>query len=246
MDFQLPPPGPDSSLDRLGAWARASKARQWMLLAVICVVSFVILFSAWIATAFFFQSSGKDSGAVALNLVVSCCVAIAGLIPMHRGVYRWYWHVERKRAAGKIAPEDEGPRYGSEPSAPPPRMDLPWAIRLRHALIYTIAIATLLYAFAPYEHQLAIIRFLGAHSAGRASAGSLAMLIFGYLPIGVLVALAMLLTHRQMRLQDAGQLDERGQLLLKAEQLWLFSFAAAFAVAVLLCRLAGGLIVQYL
>jgi hypothetical protein len=119
-------------------------------------------------------------------------------------------------------------------------------LRLRHAVIYIAAVLTLLYAFAPYDHQLAIARFVIAHSAGWSSAGSLSTLLFGYLPMGFLVMLATLLTWRQTRRRDAGLLDAGGKLLLEAEVSWLFSFAAAFTVTGFLSRWAGSMIVAYL
>ena len=72
------------------------------------------------------------------------------------------------------------------------------------------------------------------------------MLLFGYLPLGILALIAMLLTSRQMRRRDAGLLDARETLLLKAEVSWLFSFAAAFMVTAFLCRWGGSMIVAYL
>ena len=45
---------------------------------------------------------------------------------------------------------------------------------------------------------------------------------------------------------DAGLLDEEGKRLLQAETNWLFSFAAAFAMTVLLCRVFGAMVVRYL
>ena len=113
-------------------------------------------------------------------------------------------------------------------------------------LIHLVGIVTLVYAFAPYDNQLAIIHFVRAHSAGPSSAGSLSALLFGYLPIVVLAGLAMLLTQRQMRRRDAGLLDARGKLPLEAEVTWLFSFGAAFTVTAFFCRWGGSMIVAYL
>ncbi|PXA99084.1 hypothetical protein DMC47_05235, partial [Nostoc sp. 3335mG] len=192
------------------------------------------------------NSTDRDAGAVALNLVLTCFIATIGLIAMHRGLYRRFLHVDRRRDAGAVPPGESGPAVGSEPVAPSPRVDWPWTLRLRHAVLYLVGILTLLYAFAPYENQLAILRFVTAHSAGRSSAGSLGALLFGYLPMVALVMLAMLLTWRQMRRRDAGLLRPEETLLLEAETAWLFSFAAAFAMAVFLCRWAGSMIVAYL
>jgi hypothetical protein len=57
------------------------------------------------------------------------------------------------------------------------------------------------------------------------------MLVFG--------ALAMLLTSSQMKRRYAGMLDRTQAPELDAELNWLFSFAATFPIASLLCRVAG-------
>ena len=119
-------------------------------------------------------------------------------------------------------------------------------MRLRHALIYLVGVATLVYVFAPYDNQRAIVRFLIAHSAGPSSAGSLSELIFGYVPMAFLAALAMILTSRQMRRRDAGLLDAHEKLVLQAELSWLFSFAAAFTLTMFLCRWVGSMTLAYL
>jgi hypothetical protein len=246
MEIDFPPPGPSDRLERLSRWMRARKWRQWLVLISVSLLSVMILFPAWFAVAFLLDSPERNAGAVALNLVLVFFLAIVGLAAMHRGMYRWFWHIDRKRAAGTLPFGDQGPPFGSEETAPPPCIHWPWTSRLRHAAIYVAGILTLLYAFAPYDHQLAIVRCVLAHSAGRSSAGSLNTLLFGYLPMVVLATLTLLLTWRQMRRRDAGLLDASGKLLLEAELSWLFSFGAAFTVTAFLCRWAGSMIIAYL
>jgi hypothetical protein len=246
MIMELPPPGPPGALDRLGTWMRRHRVWQCVIIAGAALLLWVLLFAAWIGIAILRNSTDRDAGAVALNLVSSLCLALVMLFPTHGAIHRWFWHLERKRATGLLRLGEREPRYGSEPTAPAPRVDWPLAARLRHGLIYLLAVATILYAFAPYEHQLRIVRFVAAHSAGGASAGSLSALLFGYLPMVLTVGIAMLLTHRGMRRLDAGLLDQRAALMLRAETVWLFSFAAAFTTTVFLCRIIGGLIVAYL
>lgn len=246
MATDLPQPGPIGRLDRIGTWMRLRKWRQWLVLTMVWLVGVIILFAAWIGVAILRGSTERNAGAVALNLVLVFFLAIAGLAVVHGGTYRWFWHVDRKRAQGALRAGDPDPSYGSEPTEPPPHIDWPWPLRVRHALMHLVAIVALLYGFAPYDNQLVIIRFVTAHSASRSSAGSLNMTLFGYLPLGIMVLLAMLLTWRQMRRRDAGLLDARGTLLLEAEVCWLFSFAAAFAVTAFLCRWGGSMIAAHL
>ncbi len=106
--------------------------------------------------------------------------------------------------------------------------------------------ATLLFIFLPYENQLAIGRFVTHNSRGSASAGSLSMLLFAWLPLLLLVLLSMLLLSREMRRRDAGLLDDEAKLLLSAEMKWLFAFATAFAMTMLLCRMFGSVIIRHL
>lgn len=225
---------------RRGAW------RRWLVLGSLWAVTTITLLFVWIAVAYFRASTERDAAAVALNFVITGFLAVAGLIIMHRAAYRWFWHIDRKTAAGKLALGDRTPDFGSEKTAPPPDIAWPWSLRLRHALIYLIGIATLLYVFSPMEHQRAIARFIIGHSAGRSSAGSLTTLLVAYLPMVVIAALAMLLTHRQMRRRNAGLLQPQERLLLAAETNWLFSFGLAFGLVALLCKVGGGMVLAHL
>ncbi len=246
MATDFPPPGPIGRLDRFGIWMRAGKWRQWLVLITSCLLGVTTLLATWIGVAILRGSTDRNAGDVALNFVIVFFLATVGLTAMHWSMYRRFWDVDRKRAAGKLRAGDPVPLVASEPTAPPPRIDWPWTLRLRHMITYLVSIVTLLYGFAPYDNQLAIIQFVSTHSAGPSSVGSLGMLLFGYLPIVVLAVLAMLLTQRQMRQRDAGLLDARGMLLLEAEVTWLFSFGAAFTVTSFLCRWGGSMIVHYL
>jgi hypothetical protein len=222
---------------------RARKWRYWLVAGIGGLGTWFILFAAWIGVAILRGSTERQAGALALNFVLIAFIAIVGLLVMHRATYRSFWHADRRRA---LDADDPTVSFGSNRTLPPPVVDWPLALRLRHILVYVVGIVTLLFTFAPYANQLAIVRFLTLHSAGRTSAGSLSTLLFGYLPMLSIAALAMLATYRQMRRRDAGLLDARQRFLLDAETNWLFSFGAAFGTTVLLCRMAGGMIVAHL
>jgi hypothetical protein len=234
--------------DRPGLMRRvwADKWGRRLLLFLGWLAGTILLFAAWIGTAILRGSTDRDAGAVALNLVLIIFLATIFLLVMHRAMYRWFLHINRKRATGALRSGEREPEFGSEPTAPPPRIDWPWTLRLRHAFMYAVGLATLLYVFASYADQLAIARFIVRHSAGSSSAGSLSSLLFVYLPMVWLSGLAMLLTFRQMRRRDAGLLGAREKLLLDAETSWLFSFAAAFTTTSMLCNWTGSMIVQHL
>jgi hypothetical protein len=241
----IPPAGTPGRFDRLGVWMRARPWRQALVIGAFAMVAFPTLMGAWIAIAYFRGATDEDAGAVALN-VLAMPVLVLILFPLtHRAVYRWVWHVHRRRATTSQRAEQDL-TYGSEKTEPTPYITWPWQLRARHALMYAAGAAALLFAFLPYNHQLQFTRFVAQHSVGSASAGSVSAILFVYLPIVALCGLAMLLTAGQMRRHKAGSLDKREALLLAAELNWLFAFAAAFTMTVLFCRLLGGAIVAYL
>jgi len=238
-----------SSANRFGAWTRSLRPWQTVLLIFFGVMPFAaIMLAMWIGLAFALNRDPAHpvSAEAALNLLLVVFVAVPGFFFMHRAQYRWFWHLDRARATGRLKPSDRDPDYGSEPSEPAPKIAWSPVLRLRHALMYLLGMAILIMTFAPYEHQISIIHWLDRFSAGSASRGSLSGIVFVYLPMILFCTLAMLLTYRQMKRRDAGALDAAEALELGAEVNWLFSFAAAFAIASLLCRFAGSAILGYM
>lgn len=231
-------------MDRLNRWMQSSGMRRWLILTALWFIILIVIFSAWIGVALLRGSTDRDAGAAALNLVLVVFLAIVCLIAFQRAMYRWFWHLDRRRFAGPQHESGFDPPFGSEPTQPAPRIDWPWTLRVRHLFVHLVGITTLIYSFAPYDNQRAIARFVMSSSAGRASAGSLTMLVFGYLPMTALAVAAMLLTYRQLRRRDAGLLDAAETMVFEAEVSWLFSFAAAFAVTAVLCRWVGGMILE--
>lgn len=207
-----------------------------------------IMLAMWIGLVFALNRDPAHpvSAEAALNLLVVLIVAVPGFFLMHRGQYRWFWHLDRARESGRLKTGDANPDYGSEPSEPVPKIAWSPMLRLRHALMYLLGMVILIMTFAPYDNQISIGHWIHRFGAGSASRGSLSGLVFVYLPMLVFCALAMLLTYRQMKRRDAGALDAIKALELKAELNWLFSFAAAFAVSSLLCRFAGSMILGYM
>jgi hypothetical protein len=230
---------------RVGAWMRGRQRRQWLVLGVGLTIMLPAVMVIWFAVSFLIYSPGYDSAAAALNIVLSAIVGMIGVPLMQSAMYRWLWHLDRKRAAAPNNAIDDVP-YGSEPTLPAPRVRWPWSLRVRHALSYIIGVGTLLYTFLPYAHQVAFTRFIADHSAGTASAGSLGGIVSVYLPMVVLLAFAMLFTYRGMRRRDAGLMSPAERMVLMAEFNWLIALTFALGVAALPCRLAGGMILAYL
>ena len=231
--------------DRLRIWQRGPKWRRWLVIAGMFLGGWTLLFGGWIGVALLRGATDRDAGAVAFNIVLVIFMATCMFLVLHRALYRQFWHQDRKRAADGMNPVDTA--FPSKAGRTlPPVVRWPWGLRLRHGVLRFIGMATLLHVFLPFGNQVAISGFLARHSAGWASAGSLATLLFAWVPLVLLSLLSMLLLSRQMRRRDAGLLDEEGKQLLQAETNWLFSFAAAFAMTVLLCRVFGAMVIRYL
>ena len=233
-------------MQKLEQWMQGGKWRRAAFGVGLWVACMLVIFPAWIGTAMLLGSTERNAGGVALNIVLTCFIAVAGLPVMHRAMYRWFTHIEKKQQSGVEFTEAHATAYGSEPTAPVPHIDWPWPLRLRHALTYLLGILTLTYVFLPYQNQLGLARFINMYSAGHASARGLNSIVFFYLPMASMMTLAALMTWRQLRRRDAGLLNEQEKKLLTAEINWLFSFGAAYVMAVVLCRFAGGLIVNLL
>lgn len=232
--------------DRLRIWQRGPKWRRWLVIAGMFLGGWTLLFGGWIGVALLRGATDRDAGAVAFNIVLVFFMATCMFLALHRALYRQFWHQDRKRAADGMHPVDTAFPSKTAWALPPPAVHWPWGLRLRHGVLRVIGMATLLHVFLPFGNQVAISGFLARHSAGWASAGSLATLLFAWVPLVLLLLLSMLLLSRQMRRRDAGLLDEEGKRLLQAETNWLFSFAAAFAMTVLLCCVFGAMVVRYL
>ncbi|MGE8233785.1 MAG: hypothetical protein ACN6OR_10390 [Stenotrophomonas sp.] len=228
------------------AWLRGPRWRRWLMIVGLFLVGWTVLFGGWIGIALLRGSTERNAGAVAFNIVLVVFMASVMFLLLQRGIYRWFWHIERRRGHGGVGLDDRMMRFGAVRTDAPPVIRWPWQLRARHAGFLLTGMATLLFIFLPYDNQLAISGFLARNSAGRASAGSLSMLLFAWLPLLSLSLLSMLLLSRQMRRRDAGLLDAGAKLVLTAETNWLFSFAAAFAMTMLLCRLFGTMVMRYL
>lgn len=200
------------------------------------------LLAAWIGLSILAaQNPRLDMSADAvLNLLLVLLIALVGLPLMHHGQYRMFWAAGRNR--GAFGTSEDGDAAAPSPPA------IAWStpLRIRHVLMYVVAIAVLIGTFAPYGHQALIAHFLDRFSAGSASRGSLARLVFDYLPFAIFCLIVALLSHGQLNRRDAGQLDPGEALELEGELNWLFSFGASFLIAAFLCRWAGSMILAFL
>jgi hypothetical protein len=242
-ESDLPPPRDAGALNEFAMWMRERPSRQWLVLGAGLVVILPLVMAAWIGLAFVMYEPDSDSADAALNIVLVGVVTLIGVPLMHRAMYRWLWHIDRRRRRHANLPE---PRYGSKPTAPPPHIRWTVRLRFRHAMLYVLGMTTLLWSFLPYRHQSAANRFIAEHSGGSASARSLNGILFVYLPMAGMLLIVMLLTYRGMQRRNAGLLTPDEQLLLSAELNWLMSLAYALSVAIMLSRLIGGMIAAYL
>lgn len=238
--------GPPRFIDRLWAWMEGRPLRRAMVGAVIFVVFFSGLFASWIGVALWRGSTDRNAGAVALLYVLVPFIAVVMLFLIQRMMYRLLWNQERAMARGEWRPGDRVPPPGPRSTPPAPPVSWPWTLRARHALLYVLTLAGLLYGFMPYEHQVELVRLVWRLGSGTATRRQLPMLLFGYLPLVVFGLLAVALTHRQRRRRDAGRFDARARLVLRAEMNWLWAFATAATMTILMLQFFGQLIVAKL
>ena len=83
-------------------------------------VTAIILFG-WIGFVFAINTYTPVAmtAEAALNLILVLLLATAGLPILHAAVYRWFWHIRRRREAGAYSRGEPIPAFGSEPTAPP-------------------------------------------------------------------------------------------------------------------------------
>ncbi|WP_295378295.1 hypothetical protein [uncultured Pseudacidovorax sp.] len=238
--------GPPRFIDRLWAWMEGRPLRRAAVAVVAFLVAFSGLFASWIGVALWRGSTDRNAGAVALLYVLVPFIAVVMLFMIQRMMYRLLWNQERAMARGEWRPGDRVPPPGPRSTPPAPSVSWPWTLRARHALLYVLTLAGLLYGFMPYEHQVELVRLVWRLGSGTATRRQLPVLLFGYLPLVVFGLLAVALTHRQRRRRDAGRLDARARLVLRAEMNWLWAFATAATMTILMLQFFGQLIVATL
>ncbi|WP_295534581.1 hypothetical protein [uncultured Pseudacidovorax sp.] len=238
--------GPPQRIDRLWAWMEGRPFRRVAVAVAAFLVLFSALFASWIGVALLRRSTDRNAAAVALLYVLVPFIAVVLLFVIQRMAYRLLWNQARALARGEWRPADPVPSPGPRTTPPAPPVPWPWSLRARHALLYVLTIAGLLYGFMPYEHQVELLRAIWRLGSGTATRRQLPVLLFGYLPLAVFGLLAVVLTHRQRGRREAGLLDARERLVLQAEINWLCAFAMAATMAILLLQFVGQLIVAKL
>lgn len=240
---EIPPPGPIGALDRLHRWMNGHRMRRAVVVVAFFIVGWASLFGGWIAVAMLRGSTERNAGAAALLYVIIPFLSVVMLFVLQRMAYRRFWDDDRNRSLGKST-KDWALETNTAP--PAPLVDWPVTLRIRHTIFYALAISGLLFSFMPYQHQLAVLKFMVNISSGSATLRQLPGLLFGYLPMFFFALCAIMLTHRQQRRRDAGLLSIRERLLLRAEINWLMSFGVALASVILLSQLFGSMIVSRL
>ena len=235
----LPPPGPEGRFAGFGRWMRARWWRPWLVLFLAVFLFTPVLMSAIVGVIFLHGTTSNYGVAAALN-EVSVVVLVVAFPLFQRGMYRWSWHLDRRRALGTLSPGEQ-PQYGSEATEPPPLIAWPMRLRIRHAAMTLAAMLGLTALFLPFGNQVRFAFFIGRHRYGSATAGSLDDALFGWIPMILMVGLLVLLTYRQMQRRNDGMLDGGEQLLLRSELNWLTGFVMAFTTEVILCHMTGGM-----
>jgi hypothetical protein len=219
-----------------------------LTLVLLWLIATVSMLLGWIAFVYAINvyAGVSITAEAALNLILTTFLAFVGLPLVHRAVHRWSWHVRRKQDSGAWRVGAPMPRFGSEPTLPPPRVKKTPGQIMLYVALYAIGIASLLAAYAPLSHQQALNEFLGRFSAGRASFSSLANLVLVFLPMALSFAVLLPFIDADQKRMKAGGLDDAEILRLKDRQEWLTSFATAFVMVGFLAFVAGNMILDHL
>lgn len=221
--------------------------RSILLILVITPPAVLGIGALCIGLLFAAEAVGRDlTFEQSLNGVLTVLMAVVFLPLAHAGNYRWFWRIEKRRAAGEFMHGAAMPDAFSEPTEPPPVAPISLGQRIFYALLYLAVIGLLLFVYLPLGHQEIIQDFIGRYSAGRASAGSLAALLTAWLPLLGGMAIVMLLLKGDMKKIRSGLLGPTETLRLQAHVEWLGAFVTAFAMTSLLCFFVSYMIDRYL
>ncbi|MEN4904396.1 hypothetical protein [Luteimonas sp. TWI1416] len=216
-------------------------------LYLLCGTLVAGLLLAWIGLVYAINvyTTVEVSADAILNMMLTGLLSVVGLPIVHRALYRRFWDVSRKTAAGELRPGAAVPVIGVA-SPPVPRVRTTWQQRALYTALYVVGIASLLAAYAPLRHHEALNAFLARFSAGRSSFSSLATLMVVYVPMAISLGLAMLLLSGDRKRLEAGTLPPDETLRLQLRQDWVFSFMAAYVLIGFLAFLAGHMLLAYL
>lgn len=207
-----------------------------------------VLLLAWIGLVYAINvyTTAKLSAEAILNTMLTGLLSVIGFPIVHRAVYRHHWNISRKLASGELQVGDHMPVIGVAPSPPVPRVR---KTRLQIALyvaLYALAMASLLAAYAPFEHQAALNTFLARFSIGRSSFSSLATLVVVYAPMAIGLGIALPLLEIDRKRMQSPELPATEKLRLQLRQDWVFSFVMSYVTVSFLAFLTGNMILNHL
>lgn len=102
------------------AWLRGPRWRRWLMIVGLFLVGWTVLFGGWIGIALLRGSTERNAGAVAFNIVLVVFMASVMFLLLQRGIYRWFWHIERRRGHGGVGLDDRMMRFGAVRTDAPP------------------------------------------------------------------------------------------------------------------------------
>lgn len=224
----------------------SEKARALAKMFFLSAALTIPLLLVWLGLTYWFNRSADAVDAVSselvLNYMLVTLLAFVGLPVFHRGLSRWFFHLDSKRP-GSL--EARAP-FGSTPTAPVPRTRLTWRIRALYIALYAAGVGLIMFAYGPLGHQLGLIEFIGRYSAGRTSFQTLATFFVGTAPAFGLLAIMMWALEKDVAAVQAGRFDAVETLRRKVHHNWLFAYAAALPSVSLLCFFVGLMIHKYL
>lgn len=232
------PPGPDRAPLHVQAPAPAkpSAARQilWLMLAVVFGVP--LFLASWIGLIFLGEDLNWGLSANEVFAWEIAAVVTLFLWPLAiRGSHRQFWHNRGRRP-------DEVAEWGSEPTAPVPKIPLSWGQRLGRAAVVVLGGAGILAICGPQEVSLLVLRALGVVSIGPSSLWGALQLVTFLLLMAMLLPV-MALTERALRKHPRGS---QARFRLEVQQHWYLAAVTAWVICVAMGLMFAWLILAYL
>ena len=235
----IPPssgPGEAPSHAQAAPPARPSAARQILWLMLLVVIGVPAMLGSWIGLVLL--GADLDWGLSANQVFAWELAAVVAVVlwpPAIRGSQRQFWHQRGRRP-------DQVTAWGSEPTAPVPKIALSWGERFGRAALVLLGGVGILAICGPQEVSLLALRALGVVSIGPASLwGALQLVTF--LLLMALLLPVMALTERSLRRHPRGS-EERFRL--EVQQHWYLAAVTAWVICVAMGLMFAWLVLAYL
>ncbi|MDP5228184.1 MULTISPECIES: hypothetical protein [Arthrobacter] len=215
---------------------KPSAARQILWLMLLVVTGVPLLLGAWIGLVLLGEDRGWGQSANQVFAWEIAAMMALVLWPLAiRGSHRQFWH-NRGRRPHEVA------EWGSEPTAPVPKVPLRPGQWIGRATVVVLGGAGILAVSGPQEVTLLILRALGVESIGPDSVWGALQLVTVLLLMGLLLPV-MALTERSVRRHPKGSQE---RFRLEVQQHWYLAAVTAWVISVAMGLMFSALILAYL